>query len=125
MDLAKLRYLESHEWADIQGDICTVGITQFAVDNLTDITHLELPKIGKAVVANQKFGEVESVKSVSELMAPVSGEVIEANAAVQKDPSLINQDPYGKGWMIRIKVAAATPMEQLLTFEQYEKQIAE
>jgi glycine cleavage system H protein len=125
MDQSKLRYLPSHEWADIQGDVCTVGITAYAVEQLTDVTHLQLPAVGKAVTAGQAFGEIESVKAVFDLNAPMSGTVSERNEAVAKDPSLINQDSYGKGWMIRIKLAAGAKTDHLLTLEQYEKQIAE
>ncbi len=125
MDQSKLRYLSSHEWADIQGDVCTVGITQYAVEQLTDVTHLQLPAVGKAVSAGQPFGEIESVKAVFDLNAPVSGTVVEKNAAVEDDPSLINQDPYGKGWMIRIKLAPGATTDHLLNLQQYEKQIAE
>jgi glycine cleavage system H protein len=125
MDQSKLRYLPSHEWADIQGDVCTVGITQYAVDQLTDVTHLQLPPAGKAVAAMQPFGEIESVKAVFDLNAPMTGTVLEKNAAVEKDPSIINQDPYGKGWMIKIKVAPGAKTDHLLTLTLYEKQIAE
>jgi glycine cleavage system H protein len=125
MDQSKLRYLPSHEWADIQGDVCTVGITQYAVEQLTDVTHLQLPAVGKAVSAGLPFGEIESVKAVFDLNAPVSGTVAEKNGAVEDDPSLINQDPYGKGWMIRIKLAPGAKMDHLLNLQQYEKQIAE
>jgi glycine cleavage system H protein len=125
MDQSKLRYLSSHEWADIQGDVCTVGITQYAVEQLTDVTHLQLPAVGKAVVAEQPFGEIESVKAVFDLNAPVSGTVAEKNTAVEKDPSLVNQDPYGKGWMVRIKLAPGATTDHLLDLQQYEKQIAE
>jgi len=125
MDKTKLKYLPSHEWADIQGDTCIVGITQYAVDQLTDVTHLQLPVVGKAVNAGQPFGEIESVKAVFDLNAPVSGTVAEKNLAVEKDPSIINADPYGKGWMIKIKLTAGATTEHLLTLEQYEKQLAE
>jgi glycine cleavage system H protein len=125
MDLSKLRYLPSHEWADIQGDVCTVGITQYAVDQLTDVTHLQLPAIGKVVTFGQPFGEIESVKAVFDLNTPMSGTVVEKNTAVEKDPSLINQEPYGKGWMIKIKLAAGASADHLLTLEKYEKQLAE
>jgi glycine cleavage system H protein len=125
MDQSKLRYLATHEWADIQGDVCTVGITQYAVDQLTDVTHLQLPPVGKAVDAGQPFGEIESVKAVFDLNAPMSGTVLEKNTAVEKDPSLINQDPYGKGWMIKIKIPAGAKTDHLLNLQQYEKQIAE
>jgi glycine cleavage system H protein len=125
MDQSKLRYLPTHEWADIQGDVCTVGITQYAVEQLTDVTHLQLPAAGKAVTASQPFGEIESVKAVFDLNAPVSGTVAEKNPAVEKDPSLVNQDPYGKGWMIKIKLAPGAKLDHLLNLQQYEKQIAE
>lgn len=125
MDLSKLRYLPSHEWASIEGDVCTVGITQYAVDQLTDVTHLQLPAVGKAVNSEQPFGEIESVKAVFDLNAPITGTVLEKNTAVEKDPSIINQDPYGKGWMIKIKIAAGTKPDHLLNLQQYEKQIAE
>jgi glycine cleavage system H protein len=125
MDQSKLRYLPSHEWADIQGDVCTVGITQYAVDQLTDVTHLQLPKVGAAVTAGAPFGEIESVKAVFDLNAPVTGTVAAVNDAVAKDPSLINQDPYGKGWMIKIKLGSEATGNHLLDLQQYEKQIAE
>lgn len=125
MDQSKLRYLPTHEWADIQGDVCTVGITQYAVEQLTDVTHLQLPAVGKAVTAGQPFGEIESVKAVFDLNAPVTGTVAERNAAAEKDPALINQDPYGKGWMIKIKLAPGAKLDHLLDLQQYEKQIAE
>jgi glycine cleavage system H protein len=102
-----------------------VGITQYAVEQLTDVTHLQLPAAGKAVSAGQPFGEIESVKAVFDLNAPVSGTVAEKNAAVEKDPSLVNQDPYGKGWMVKIKLAPGAKVDHLLSLQQYEKQIAE
>jgi len=123
MDLSKLRYLETHEWADIQGGVCTVGITQYAVDQLTDVTHLQLPTVGTAVAAGKPFGEIESVKAVFDLNAPVSGAVAEVNDAVRKDPAIINADPYDKGWMIKIKMSDSK-LDHLLTLEQYQKQIA-
>jgi glycine cleavage system H protein len=125
MDQSNLKYLPSHEWASIAGDVCTVGITQYAVDQLTDVTHLQLPKVGTATTAGKAFGEIESVKAVFDLNAPMTGTVLEKNAAVEKDPSLINQDPYGKGWMIKIKLAAGAKTDHLLDLQQYEKQIAE
>lgn len=125
MDQAKLKYLPSHEWADIRDGLCTVGITQYAVDQLTDVTHLQLPKVGAAVTAGHPFGEIESVKAVFDLNAPVTGTVAEINEAAAKDPSLINQDPYGKGWMIRIKLGPGATGDHLLDLQQYEKQIAE
>jgi glycine cleavage system H protein len=125
MDLSKLKYLPSHEWAAITDDICTVGITQFAVDQLTDVTHLQLPKVGAEVTAGTPFGEIESVKAVFDLNTPVTGTVAERNEAVVKDPSIINADPYGKGWMIKIKLSPGAIGAKLLDLQQYEKQCAE
>ena len=124
VDLGKLRYAKSHEWASVAGDVCTVGITQYAVDQLTDVTHLQLPKVGAKVTAGNSFGEIESVKAVFDLYAPVSGEVVEVNAAVEKDPGIINADPYGKGWMIRIKMSPGASPGHLMTYDQYQQQIA-
>ena len=127
MDQKKLRYAKTHEWAGLEGDVCTVGITQFAVEQLTDVVALEF-RVGKgkktAAVAEHPFGEIESVKAVSDLNAPVSGEVVEVNKAAAADPSLVAADPYGKGWLIKIKMAPGTKLDQLLTPEQYEQQIA-
>ena len=124
-DLSKLRYTPSHEWASIEGEVCTVGITQFAVEQLTDVTHLQLPKVGAALTAGKPFGEIESVKAVFDLNSPVTGTVIEKNDKVEKDPSLINQDPFGAGWMLKIKLAPGANGSHLLDQAQYEKQIAE
>jgi glycine cleavage system H protein len=124
MDLQSLRYTKTHEWARLEGDIVTVGITQFAVEQLTDVTHLQLPKVGKAVTAGSPFGEIESVKAVFDLNSPVTGEVVEVNAAVEKDPSLINASPYGDGWMIRVRLAPGANLDHLQTLEQYEAQLA-
>jgi glycine cleavage system H protein len=124
MDLSKLRYAKSHEWADLQGGVCTVGITKFAVDQLTDVTNLDLKKVGTQLTAGQPFGEIESVKAVFDLYAPTGGEIIEVNSAVAKDPGLINQDSYGKGWMIKIKVAPGATLDHLMDLQQYEKQLA-
>jgi glycine cleavage system H protein len=101
------RYSESHEWHKQEGDVVTIGITQHAVDELTDITYVDLPQPGKKLEAGKRFGEIESVKATSELYTAVSGEVLESNAALKEDPSLVNSDPYGKGWMIKVKAPGA------------------
>jgi glycine cleavage system H protein len=125
MGPASLRYTESHEWVAMDADTATVGITQFAVDQLRDLVHLELPPLGRRVQAGEPFGEVESVKSVSDLYAPVSGEIIAVNDAVRDDAMKVAEDPYGAGWMIKLRVAPGTNLDQLLTLEQYQKQIGE
>src|SRR4029077_5277316 len=109
-----LRYAISHEWAGLEGDICNVGITAFAVEQLTDVVFIELNKPGTKVKAGDKFGVIESVKAVSDLYAPVDGELEAVNDAVVKDPSLIAADPFGKGWMVKIKVTPGAKLDALL-----------
>jgi glycine cleavage system H protein len=124
MDPQTLRFAPTHEWASQKGDVVTVGITQFAVEQLTDIVYVELPHVGDHVFAAESLGEIESVKAVSPLYAPVSGEVIEINEPLLEEPTPITEDPYGKGWMVRIKIEGGTTLDKLLTWEQYQKQIA-
>ncbi len=125
MDKSRLKYLPSHEWAAIEGDVATVGITAYAVGQLTDVTHLQLPAAGKGVTAGKPFGEIESVKAVFDLNAPVTGTVAEVNTAVQADPSLINVDSYGAGWMVKIRLAPDAKTDHLLDLAAYEKQLSE
>lgn len=124
MDLSSLRYAKSHEWAKADGGVVTVGITRFAVDQLTDVTYLELPKVGKIFGAGDEFGVIESVKSTSPLYAPVAGEVIEVNPAVVADTAVINADPYDAGWLIKLKPAAGATLDHLMTKDQYDAQLA-
>jgi glycine cleavage system H protein len=119
-----LRYAETHEWARLEGDVCTVGITQFAVEQLTDVVHMELKPVGTKVEAGKPLGEIESVKAVSDLYAPIGGEVVAVNDKLTADPSSIADDPYGKGWMVKIKTAPGAGLDGLLTASQYEQQIA-
>jgi glycine cleavage system H protein len=102
------KYATTHEWHKLDGDVVTIGITQFAVDELTDITYVDLPPVGKQLTAAKTFGEIESVKATSELYSAVNGEVVETNTALKDDPSLVNSDPFGKGWMIKVKPTNAT-----------------
>lgn len=125
MSPSSLKYTTSHEWASVTGDICTVGITQFAVDQLTDVTHLQLPKVGTVVTAGKPFGEIESVKAVFDLNAPVSGTVTEVNKIVAAEPSSIGADPYGAGWMLKIQMAPGSSLNHLMTHDQYEAQLAD
>ncbi len=124
MDPKSLRYAKTHEWARLEGEMCTVGITRFAVDQLTDVVYIELPEVGDHTFAGESFGEIESVKAVSDLYAPVNGEVVEINEKLLDDPTQISKDPYGKGWLARIKVEPGTSLDHLQSWEQYEKQIA-
>lgn len=125
MDPAKLRYAPTHEWVDIQGDTATVGISRFAVDQLTDLLTIELPPVGTQVVAGKSFGEVESVKSVNDVYAPISGEVVEVNEPLAANVQLLSEDPYAKGWLVKIKVADPAEADKLLDQAAYEKKIAE
>jgi glycine cleavage system H protein len=125
MDPKSLRFTSSHEWVHLDGDIATVGISRFAVDQLSDLIVIDLPKPGTKVAAGKSFGEVESVKSVSDLYAPVSGEVVEVNAAVAENPQLLADDPYEKGWLIKIKIDPSAPATDLLDHDAYERHVAE
>lgn len=132
MDLNALRYATTHEWAKLDGDIVTVGITPFAVEQLTEPTFLDLPKIGKTLKVGQEAGVIESVKSTSGVNSPVAGDVVEINVALIDDPatkrkgdlSLVNTDPLGAGWMFKVKLAPGATLDHLLTKAEYEKQIA-
>lgn len=117
----ELHYSESHEWVRLEGDVATIGITDFAQDQLTDVVFVELAQKGAKLEPKTSFGTVESVKSVSELYAPVPGEVVEVNATLQNKPELVNDDPYGAGWMIKVRVADRGAASRLLSAEQYEK----
>jgi glycine cleavage system H protein len=121
---ADLRYTKEHEWAKLEGDKARVGITAFAQEQLGDVVFVELPKVGAKVSAMKTFGVVESVKAVSDLFAPLSGEVVETNAELPKKPELANADPYGKGWMIVIKLADPKEWDALMSAGDYEKLIA-
>ena len=112
------RYSTTHEWHKQDGDTITIGITRHAVDELTDITYVDLPQPGKKLEAGKRFGEIESVKATAELYSAVTGEVTEANPALKEDPSLVNSDPYGKGWMLKVKAPAAN-LSALMSGEDY------
>ncbi len=121
---AELRYTKEHEWAKVEGDRVRIGITAFAQEQLGDVVFVELPKVGAKVAAMKTFGVVESVKAVSDLFAPVSGEILEANAALTTKPETVNTDPYGQGWMIVVKMANPKELDALMSATDYEKLIA-
>jgi glycine cleavage system H protein len=125
----KLLYSETHEWVYLEPQgtdkFATVGITAFAVEQLTDVVFLELPAIGRELQAGEEFGEVESVKAVSPLYCPVSGVVVDVNRDLLNHLEKLNQDPYGEGWMIRLKVTDDSALSRLLSYEQYQRQCAE
>jgi glycine cleavage system H protein len=115
-------YTAEHEWIDVSGDTATVGITAYAADKLGDVVFVDLPKVGATVAAGKVVGEIESTKSVGELFAPVDGTVLEANEAVVADPSLVNQDPFGAGWLIKVSFTA---LPELLSFDEYSALVGE
>ena len=122
---ANYRYTREHEWVLLEGETATVGITEHAQAELGDIVFVELPQAGGMVESGKPCGTVESVKAVSDIFSPVSGEVSEINTALADTPEWINQDPHGKAWMIKVKLSSPVPVEQLLSAEQYEQYVRE
>lgn len=118
-----LKYLDSHEYARLEGEIATIGITAFAVDQLGDIVFLELPGIGDTVEKGEKFGTVESVKAVEDLNSPLTGTVIECNSPLLDAPEQIADDPYGDGWLIKVRVDDSNELEDALSAEEYREQV--
>ena len=125
MSSNELRYNPTHEWARLEGDVVTVGISQHAVKQLSDLVYIDLPEKGRKVKKGEAFGEIESVKAVSELFSPVDGEIVAVNEALSDNLDGISKDPYGAGWMIKVKAADPKQVESLLTAEQYEQQVKE
>jgi glycine cleavage system H protein len=121
----ELRYTESHEWVHVEGDIGTIGITDHAQKQLGEIVYLELPEVGHVFNADEEFGTVESVKAVSELYVPASGEVVEVNKAAVAEPGIINDDPLGDGWLIRIKLSTDEDVAKLMTADAYARYVSE
>jgi glycine cleavage system H protein len=120
---ADLKYTKDHEWARVEGNLVRIGITTYAVEQLGDVTLVDLPKSGTAMKATGHFGDIESVKAVSELFAPISGEVVEVNAALADNPELVNSAPYGDGWMLLVKPSDPKDLDKLLDAAAYEKHV--
>ncbi len=121
---ADRKYAESHEWHHIQGNVVTIGITEHAVDQLTDITFAEFKPVGTAIKAGDTIGEVESVKTTSDIYSAVTGEIVEVNQALSDTPELLNSDPYGKGWLVKIKVEDASELEGLMDASAYDASVS-
>jgi glycine cleavage system H protein len=119
-----LKYHEEHDWARVEGDEATLGITWFAADALGDLVHFEPPEVGASVTKDQSYGEVESVKAVSDVIAPLSGEVLAVNEQVVGEPETVNDDPYGNGWLIRIRLSDAGEVDSLLDVDAYRQVLA-
>ena len=120
-----LRYTKEHEWVRVEGNIVTVGITDYAQDSLGDVVYLELPNDGAAVTKDETFGVVESVKAVSDLYSPISGTVTEINDALVDSPEVINDDPYGDAWMLKVEMSNSAEIKELLTVDEYRKYVEE
>lgn len=115
----ELKYTKDHEWVRIEGEIATIGVTDFAQGELGDIVFVEIESVDETLDAEEVFGSVEAVKTVSDLFMPIGGEVLEFNEALESDPELVNNDPYGEGWMIKVKIADSSELENLLSDEVY------
>jgi glycine cleavage system H protein len=122
---AELKYHREHDWARIEGDEAVLGITWFAQDALGELVHYEAPEAGSTVTRDQAYGEVESVKAVSDVIAPVSGEVVDVNGKVVDEPETVNADPYGEGWLVRIRLSDPSEVVDLLDAEAYKQVVAE
>lgn len=120
-----LKYTKEHEWVKVEGNIATVGITDYAQDSLGDVVYVELPQEGATVTKNEPFGVVESVKAVSDLYSPISGNVAEVNDAIVDSPEAINEDPYGDAWMIKVEISSDSDLGDLLSADDYQKFIEE
>ncbi|MCK8522440.1 glycine cleavage system protein GcvH [Aquimarina sp. D1M17] len=120
---SELKYTKDHEWVKIDGDIATVGITDFAQGELGDIVYVEVETVGEELDQEEVFGTVEAVKTVSDLFIPVSGEIIEFNETLESDPELVNSDPYGEGWMVKIKISDTSQIDSLLSADGYKEVI--
>jgi len=119
----ELKYTEDHEWVSVEGDVATVGITEYAQGELGNIVFVELPDVESETTQKESFGSIEAVKAVSDMFAPVSGTVVDVNAALENSPETINSDPYGDGWIIKIKMSDPAELEKLLSADAYEKLI--
>jgi len=115
------RYTETHEWLDLDGDIVTLGITQYAADELTDVTYVEMRPEKSTILPGESIGEVESVKTTSDIMSPVGGEIVAINQRAIDEPSLVNSDPFGEGWLVKIRTADPSPLDGLMDRETYSK----
>jgi glycine cleavage system H protein len=120
-----LKYDKEHEWVRVEGDVAVIGISHFAQHQLGEVVYVDLPSEGDSVSAGEAFGEIESVKSVSELYSPADGEIIKVNSALSDSPETVNEEPYGGGWMIQVKLADASQLDGLLSAEEYEAFVSE
>jgi len=116
---ADLKYTKDHEWIKVDGDIATIGVTDFAQGELGDIVYVEIETVGESLAQEEVFGSIEAVKTVSDLFMPISGEVTELNEEIESNPEIVNSDPYGKGWMIKVKISDTSELDNLLSSTDY------
>lgn len=117
---ADLKYTKDHEWVKVDGDVAIVGITDFAQSELGDIVYVDIPTVGETLAKEEKFGDIEAVKTVAEAFMPVAGEVLESNPVLEDTPEKVNEDPYGEGWMIKVRMSDPAEVEQLMSAEEYQ-----
>jgi glycine cleavage system H protein len=122
---AELKYTKDHEWIRVEGNVATIGITEFAQRELGDIVYIDIPTVGREVTSDDVFGTVEAVKTVSDLFMPVSGTINEFNSELENSPELVNQDPYGDGWMVKITLSNASDVDSLLSADDYKAVVGE
>ncbi len=121
MSSSDLKFAKSHEWAKLDGDVVTIGISKFAVNLLTDLVYIELPAVGDSVSSGVSIGEIESVKAVSDIYSSVTGEIVEINDSLEEDLGALTEDPYGKGWIVKIKIADPSELDQLMDQKAYDE----
>jgi glycine cleavage system H protein len=119
------RYSKDHEWVKVEGDACTLGITHYAQDELGEVVFVDLPEVGSSFDAHDEIGSIESVKAVAEVYSPVAGKVVEVNESLEEQPELVNEDPHGQGWLIKLEGFSEADLEELMTAEQYEAFLAD
>jgi len=125
MSPAELKYAKEHEWVRVEGDIAVVGVSEFAQDQLGEVVFVDMPSEGDSVSAGETFGEIESVKSVSELYSPVSGEIVSVNDALNDTPEIVNESPLDEGWMIKVRLSDPSELDELMSAEEYEAFVSE
>lgn len=125
MDPVELKYAKEHEWVRVEGDIAVIGVSEFAQDQLGEVVYVDMPSEGDSVSAGETFGEIESVKSVSELYSPLSGEIVAVNEALSDTPEVVNSSPLGEGWMIKVRMSDPTELDDLMSAEEYEAFVSE
>ena len=125
MEPVELRYAKEHEWVRVEGDTAVIGVSEFAQEQLGEVVYVDMPSQGDSVSAGETFGEIESVKSVSELYSPVSGEIVAVNEALSDTPEVVNSSPLGEGWMIKVRMSDPSELDELMSAEEYEAFVSE